>query len=337
MPQIDEFDMVLEREIAHNTVVSISYMGALGRFLPMGIDTNAPPPTGTLTYTIGGTVPIINNVSIANQLPNVGATFTVPYFGGGTSHRPNPNFQTMAEISTSASSWYNAGVVQINRRMTHGLQIQASYTWAHAIDTDQQSSALISSSTPLDPANIAQDRSNSTFDIRQRALATVVYQPQMFASKDSNKIAHWVLSGWTFSPIQTIQSGLPFSGGISGSAPGTTLGVIGANGSGRVPFLGRDLFRFPAIINTDFKVARSFHIWERAELEFSAEAFNLFNQLNVTGLNTTLFSAGAGTVNSNFSVATQPLTYSSSFNTLTAASNSVFLTQRLFQVGLDQV
>ena len=149
-----------------------------------------------------------------------------------------------------------------------------------------------------------------------------------------HKVAHWALYGWTIAPVQTVSSGQPFSGTVSGSGPGTTLGVIGANGSGRVPFLGRDNFRFPNIFNTDIKVARSFHVWERVQLEVSAEAFNLFNNLNVTGLNTPLFSAGAGVAptvgNPN---ATQTLTYQSSFNTLTAANNSLFLSQRLFQIG----
>jgi hypothetical protein len=335
MPQIDEFDMVIEHEIAPNTVVSISYLGSLGRFLPMGIDTNLPPEIGTLTYTVSGTLPTLNNSTIQAQLPAVGTQFTVPFFPGGNSKRPNQNFQQMIELSTSAKSFYNAGVVQLNRRMTHGLQVSASYTWSHAIDTDQSSSALISGNTPLDDNNIAQDRGNSNFDVRQRALITLVYEPPYFASKDSNKIAHWVLSGWTFAPIQTIQTGLPFSGTVSQSAPDTTLGVIGASGSTRTPFLGRNIFRMPDIINTDFKVSRSFHVWERVQLEFSAEAFNLFNQLNVTALNTTLFSAAAGTFTATPTsvTAAQPLTYSSSFNTITAANNSVFLAQRLFQIG----
>ncbi len=335
MPQIDQYDMVIEHEIAPNTVVSLSYLGAYGRFLPMGIDTNTPAQVGNITYTIAGTQPLIANPSIARQLPAVGSTFTVPFYPGGTAARPNHNFQTMAELSTSAKSWYNAAVVQLTRRMQHGLQVQTSYQWAHAIDTDQFSSALISGSTPLSPNNIAQDRGNSTFDVRHRFLAAIIYQPPYFASSDSNKIAHWVLSGWTIAPVQTISTGLPFSGGVSGSGPGTTLGIIGANGSNRVPFLGRDLFRFPNIFDTDLKVARSFHVWERVQLEVSAEVFNLFNNLNVSGLNTTLFSAGAGAVGSGGNPATQTLTYQSSFNTLTAASNSVFLSQRLFQIGAN--
>ena len=335
MPQVDEFDMVIEHEIAPNTVLSISYLGSLGRFLPMGIDQNLPPENGILTYTVAGALPALNNSTIMAQLPAVGSTFSLPFYPAGNPGRPNKNFQQIIELSTSAKSFYNAGVVQLNRRMTHGLQVSASYTWSHAIDTDQSSSALISGNTPLDDSNIANDRGNSNFDVRQRALVTLVYEPPFFASSDSNKIAHWVLSGWTFAPIQTIQTGLPFSGGVSGSAPGTSLGVIGDSGSGRIPFLGRNNFRMPDIINTDFKVARSFHLWERVQLEFSAEAFNLFNQLNVTGLNTTLFSGSSGTtVTSGSTVAAaQALTYSSTFNTITAANNSVFLSQRLFQVG----
>ena len=333
MPQIDQYDMVIEHEIAPNTVVSLSYLGAYGRFLPMGIDTNAPLQNGNITFTCGGTLPTLTNASIQSQLPAVGSTFTVPYYPGGTAARPNHNFQTMAELSTSAKSWYNAGVIQLTRRMQHGLQVQTSYQWAHAIDTDQFSSALISSSTPLSPNNIAQDRGNSTFDVRNRFLAAIVYQPQFFASSDSNKILHWALFGWTIAPVQTISSGLPFSGNVSGSGPGTSLGIIGANGSGRTPFLGRDTFRFPNIFNTDIKVARSFHVWERVQLEVSAEVFNLFNNLNVTGLNSTLFSASGGTAPVGGGTGAQTLTYQSSFNTITAASNSIFLTQRLFQIG----
>jgi len=326
LPQIDQFDLTAEHEIAQNTVISISYVGAFGRFLPMGVDQNLPTTETNETFTIAGTPPSIGGTALTSQLPAPGSTFTVPVYLGGNPARPNKNFQQMIELTTKANSWYNAGVVQLNRRLQHGLQVQANYTYSHAIDTDQSSSALITGNTPLDPANIAQDRGNSNFDVRHRFVTSLVYQPPFFEGKDSNKIAHWVLSGWTISPVQTIQTGMPFSGAVSGSPSGTTLGVIGANGSSRVPFIGRNSFRMPALFNTDLRVARDFQIHERLKLEVSAELFNVWNNFVVTGLNTTLFSA-SGTQSAPV------LTYQSSFDTPTAANNAVFLTQRLIQLG----
>jgi hypothetical protein len=336
LPQIYQYDMVVEHELSQNTVVSVSYLGAYGRFLPMGIDQNLPPTVQTVPYTIAGTIPAASTVgplqflggaSTEVQFPVPGSVFSVPIYQGGNSARPNKNFQQMVELSTSAKSWYSALVIQLNRRLTRGLQFNVSYTYSHAIDTDQQSAAIITSNTPLDPANIAADRGNSNFDIRHRALATVVWQPVFFGKGSSNKMAHWVLDGWTLSPIETISSGLPFTATVSGNAPFSNLGEVGAGGSSRVFFIGRNSFRFPGISNTDIRLARAFNIRENLQLELSAEAFNLFNQFDVTALNTTLFAA-SGNTNSNAT-----LTYQSSFDTPTAANNSVFLTQRLLQFG----
>jgi len=336
LPQVFQFDMVAEHELGQNTVISVSYLGAMGRFLPMGIDQNLPPGLTTLNYTIAGTVPgastpgplqFLGGFSTVNQFPVPGSVFSVPYYPGGNSARPNASYTQIIELSTSAKSWYNALVFQFNRRLTHGLQVQASYTYAHAIDTDQSSAAIITGNTPLNPANIAADRGNSNFDIRHRALATIVWQPVFFGKGGSSKMAHWIADGWTLSPIQTIQSGLPFSATVSGNAPGSNLGEIGASGSSRVAFIGRNSFRFPTMENTDIRLARAFDIRENLKLEVSMEVFNLFNQFDVTGLNTTLFSA-SGTTTSNAT-----LTYQSSFDTPTAANNSVFLTQRLMQFG----
>ena len=44
LPQIHQGDLIVEREIARNTVVSASYLVSFGNSLPNFVDTNLPPP-----------------------------------------------------------------------------------------------------------------------------------------------------------------------------------------------------------------------------------------------------------------------------------------------------
>jgi len=69
-----------------HTAVSVSYIGSLGRNLPIFIDQNLPNPTSTITYTVAG-----------GALD--GQAFTVPLFTGA---RPNTNFGRIT-ISRTAS------------------------------------------------------------------------------------------------------------------------------------------------------------------------------------------------------------------------------------------
>ena len=42
LPQIHQWDFIVEREISRNTVVSASYLGSFGNSLPSFVDTNLP-------------------------------------------------------------------------------------------------------------------------------------------------------------------------------------------------------------------------------------------------------------------------------------------------------
>jgi hypothetical protein len=301
----------MEHQIAANTVVSISYIGSLGHFLPTAVDINLPPPT-TITYAISGGS--LNGQSV-----------TVPFFKGA---RPNPNFNQMSQIFTRISSQYNAGVLQINRRMTKGLQVQASYTLADSIDDGQGTSATLSGNSPSDPYNLAFDRGPSNFDIRHRFTGSVVWQPAYF--DHSSGAMRWVLSGWTIAPIFFAQSGAPYTPTVSGNPPAglgnTASGVLGAQGSTRVPFLERNSFRYPATAGVDVRVSRSFPIMEKARLELIGEAFNLTNHVNYTAANTQAYTLGG-------TAAAPLLTSFSNFGQLTAANNNNVVVPRQIQIG----
>ncbi len=200
-PMVQEYDLVMEHQIAANTVVSISYIGSLGHFLPTAVDINLPAPTN-ITYTISGGS--LNGNSV-----------TVPFFKGP---RPNPNFNQMTQIFTRISSHYNAGVLQLNRRMTQGLQVQASCTLADSTDDGQGTSPTLSGNSPSNPYNLAFDRGPSNFDIRHRFTGSVVWQPGYF--DHSSGAMRWILSGWTIAPILFAQSGAPYTPTVSGNPPG---------------------------------------------------------------------------------------------------------------------
>lgn len=54
-----------------------------------------------------------------------------------TGPRPNPNFGAIYELGNGVSSWYDGLVASLEKRFSHGLQGNVSYTWSHEIDDDQ--------------------------------------------------------------------------------------------------------------------------------------------------------------------------------------------------------
>jgi hypothetical protein len=330
LPQIDQFDLVIEHELSRNSAISVSYIGSIGHYLPLAQDLNFNPLTASVNYTIAGT-PSLSFLK-GPALPAAGTTFTVPIYTGV---RPDGNFNQKTQISTLVRSYYHGFAFQYNRRMTEGLQIQASYTLSKALDDDQISSATLSGNTPLSPANILGDYSPSNFDVRHKLGATMIWQPEHFAKSD-NRQAKCLLSGWTVAPILSVSSGFPFSPTVSGSisssgapvggAP-TTTGVIGISGSSRVPFFGRNSFRAPNYLDTDLRIARDFKFTERVSLQLSVEFFNLFNNVNITSVNSLLFKTGGTFV-------APTLTYQNVFSTNVNGNNGSFApTPRQVQIG----
>jgi hypothetical protein len=316
LPGAEEFDLVLEHQITNNTLVSVSYIGSIGRFLPVGIDTNLPAAT-SITYTVSGG-------------PLSGQTVTEPFFAGA---HPNPNYTHMVMFCTCVTSHYNGLVGQFNRRITNGLQFNLSYTYASATDDGASSSAAISGTgnLPVNPYDLGLEEGRSYLEVRNRFVGTVVWQPGYFAHSE-NAFARAALSGWTFSVNEIAQTGIPYGATISGNSPsglGATISSGGPTGGGtstRAVFVPKNGYTLPATVNTDIRIGRGFHIYERAQLQLTAEAFNLFNHVNYTSSVTTSYSTGG-------TAAAPTLTYNTGFGSLTNANNSVFFGARQLQFG----
>jgi outer membrane receptor protein involved in Fe transport len=306
LPRIHQFDAVVEREIAHNTVISASYLFSYGEFLPNFIDTNLRPQNSSLS------LPLIGGLF-------GGQVYRQPLFTGA---RPNTAFGQITEIRSDVYSKYHALVLQLNRRLTNGLQIQSNYTLSRAFDNGQTSATFTLGNAPFNAFDQSGDASLSNFDRRHKFVTSLVYNTS-YKNKD-NALAHALFNGWTIAPILNWFSGARYSGFISGSPAGTTAGgVNGSGGANRLGLIPRNYFTQPSIQYIDLRVSRRFGIGEKAKIELLAEAFNVFNRTQVTGVNGTLYNFQSTAANCPV-VGAPCLTNNATFGQTTGADSTLF-------------
>ncbi len=114
-------------------------------------------------------------------------------------------FADMDANYSNGSSVYNGFSTNLRKRFSSHYEFLASYTWSHAID---DSTDLQSTLTPQDSYYPAYDRSNSTFDQRNRFVFSGVYQT---GKRGGTGFAPKFFSDWTFAPIIEFSSGRPFN------------------------------------------------------------------------------------------------------------------------------
>jgi hypothetical protein len=318
-PQINQADIIFERQIAGNTTVSASYLLSLGRHLPTFLDRNLNPPTDSRTFNVVGG-------------PFDGQTFTIPVFLGS---RPNSGFGRMTEIASVVNSEYNAMVLQVNRRFSNSLQFLANYTLSKATDTNQTSTTFTTGNVPFNVFDLGAEQGRSTFDRRNKFVVSAVYSPRV---KLDNKSLTALADGWTVAPVFQAYTGLPYNGTVSNNlalpAPSGSGTIFtpggGFNGSGssnnRLPLIPRNAFTGPSVKNIDLRISRRFYIKENMNIEFLGEAFNLFNSTQITGLNQTFYALGSGATATT-------LTFNAPFATTTEAGGTLYR-ERQIQLGL---
>ncbi|HXN51308.1 MAG TPA: TonB-dependent receptor [Candidatus Acidoferrum sp.] len=317
-PMVHEFDIDFQREIAANTVVSVSYLGSLGGNLPRFVDINLNAPASTVAYTISGGA-------------QNGQTISAPLFKGP---RPNPAFNSITDISNSVTSKYNALVVALNRRFYQGFQIQTSFTYSHARDAGQSSQTFTVANNVLNPFDLSQEQGRSNFDVRERFNFGAVWTPDLY--KGSRLILKELVNGFTISPLISISSGAPYTALIQGNAPGgVSSGVLGAGGTNRVPFLAPNSFQMPRTANVDLRLEKSFRLTEGRRFTLTADAFNALNRTNFTALDNQIYTICAANAKCSVTGLTptvNQLLFNSHFGIPTSSSNSL-LAQRQIQIG----
>ena len=177
------------------------------------------------------------------------------------------------QVESSGGSIYNGLTVNATKRFSRYYQFQTSYTVGKAID---DTTDFITDLQAANQLNLRGERSLSTFDQRQRLVVSGVFQSPIQSGMRFGKI----LSGMTLAPILSLSSGHPFNLLMGFDANGDTQ----AN-TDRPAFAGRNTGIGPGYASFNLRLAKEFVLDDSLRIEAMADAFNLFNRVNFSGVN----------------------------------------------------
>ncbi|WP_035348117.1 TonB-dependent receptor [Edaphobacter aggregans] len=290
----------LEYQVSHNTIATVSYVGAVGRRLFNLSDINEARPGASNSAASEVTRrPIYTSKAVANYA-TIGA---------------------VNEIQSEGSSNYNSLQASIRTSAFHGLTAQGSYTYGHALDVISSTRGL----APQDSANLAGEYGSADFDVRHTFNGYVVYEAPQIGHR-------WPLltKGWQGNTFMTVFTGTPFSLKTGSDVSGTGENQDRVNQSGTyassnrsfqtlkagsapivqwfnvasftAPAAGnfgttrRNAFRGPGFATVDASLVKNTQIHEGVSLQLRAEMFNIFNRTNLANPTTSLSSSSFGQV-----------------------------------------
>jgi Carboxypeptidase regulatory-like domain/TonB-dependent Receptor Plug Domain len=262
---LQSWNLTMEREFAHGTVLEIAYAGSKGTHLQRRYD--------------------------INQNYRDQALRTL---------RPYPGFSSIQIISDSSNSHYNSGSLTIRRRFSKQLFVRAAYTFAKSIDEASNTGGTIqyNFSSAQDSHNLSLERGRSDFDIGHAFAASFIWTPNF--SKNV-LLKDWQLAGsstiYTGPPFTPKLGSFDYnSGGASrpdrlakGTLPNPTIDQWFDRtafpavpvGSYRFGTSGRNILDGPGTTAINTSISRRIRFGEGSKaLQFRLEAFNLPNHPN---------------------------------------------------------
>jgi hypothetical protein len=291
LPQILTYNLTLEHEFGSNLFMRLEYAGNHGAHLGGTGDQEA------------GLLQLNPSVYIPGQSTEDNIQSRLLY----------PNYGFIASINSGVNSNYNSGQVEVEKRLSHGLFFQTSYTWSHALNNYGPPGQLgtfgvygintCGCGRSLDYGPDAGDDADVFRLFGNYALPRVPVKG----------IANRAINGWSLSFITNWQSGFPFTAfaeddnsfsAMGNDRPDITVPNIkntrlstkrphsalvsewfntadfAPNAIGTYGNIGKDSLRGPRLFTTDLALLKNGKVGERVSYEFRAEFYNAFNNVN---------------------------------------------------------
>jgi hypothetical protein len=168
---------------------------------------------------------------------------------------------------------YQGATISLRRQMTHGVYFRLGYTYAHAMDDDQDALVAGRPATVQNSYAPSAEKGKSVTDQRSRFVFSWIYEPRAL-----NAGQGWlgtISRGWKNSGVITAGSGRPVNATVVGDA-----NQDGNSQNDRLPGARRNSFVGPDYASTDMRLSRKVYSKGGWKLELTVESFNLFNRVN---------------------------------------------------------
>ncbi|MBV8841487.1 MAG: TonB-dependent receptor, partial [Bryobacterales bacterium] len=226
-PRQNQWSIGVQREITHNTVIEASYVGNRGVWWtgPLGYLNQVSPQAfaayGLSPYTnptdnllLGQT---LASSQVVSRLGNI-----LPYSGYSTGNtllnalRPFPQFSTITVTnSPTGNTWYDSLQMKGTKRLSHGLQVNGTFTWSKAMVRIRPN------------LFVPSDKSIQPTDQPFLFNANIVYTTQRWFQ---NRFVNTVVRDWNLGAFLQYGSGLPLT-----PPAATNTNYIGGSEQFRVP------------------------------------------------------------------------------------------------------
>ncbi len=311
-----QFNAGIQQQIGSTLVFDLAYGGAKGTHLPFGgINLNTLPDQD-LALGNALVAPVANPFfNVISPIYSLGAS-TIP---AGQLLLPYPQYSGMSSGAAGlASSTYNSLQLKVQKRFAGGASINGAYTWSKLLSNTDTLTSWLESSVPgvQDPRNLKAEKSLSADDAAQRLVISYVYDlpfgKGMRYLSNSSRLVNYTIGGWGLGGVTTLMTGFPLGFGTNqnltnsfggGSRPNYVAGcpkqTMGSAPSrlnawfNTACFTQPDAFTFgneprldpmlraPGVANWDTSAFKNFPVDRdgKVNVQFRAEAFNLFNRV----------------------------------------------------------
>jgi hypothetical protein len=208
LPMVDAWNASVQRQLTPTITATAAYVGNKGTHTLVG-DNPAYNPN---SQTEVGYVPGCNYLAGSYTTPNPVTCLN----GGQPQNNRKPYYllygwtQGLNYAGNNANSNYNALQITVDKRFSQGLSMNASYTFQHANNYDNNGYYNIDRKVGYGPSN---DYRNNVF------ILTEVYQLPFGKGKkwgaDAGRALNLLIGGWSLNTATNFSTGLPFNYALS--------------------------------------------------------------------------------------------------------------------------